>query len=150
MKMSERLQQWGGRAMPRFSFRNATIIVCFLNLITALFLIHGFLSPSTSNRSDSGHALTINDCSAIHAHVLQANQQGYPSMWFNVDAGCGDFSFAATENQGNFPDGYAISSLWSKDLKDQIVLNGVIALLISEGFHSGKVVYRSFKPLRCL
>ncbi|XP_024983504.1 uncharacterized protein LOC112519545 isoform X2 [Cynara cardunculus var. scolymus] len=53
MKMSERLQQWGGRAMPRFSFRNATIIVCFLNLITALFLIHGFLSPSTSNRSDS-------------------------------------------------------------------------------------------------
>ncbi|KAI3683361.1 hypothetical protein L1987_83864 [Smallanthus sonchifolius] len=54
MKMTERLQQWGGRAMSRFSFRNATIIVCFFNLITALFLIHGFLSPSNSNRPDSG------------------------------------------------------------------------------------------------
>ncbi|KAK9058431.1 hypothetical protein SSX86_023273 [Deinandra increscens subsp. villosa] len=53
MKMTERLQQWCGRAMSRFSFRNATIIVCFLNLITALFLIHGFLSPSNSNRTDS-------------------------------------------------------------------------------------------------
>ncbi|KAI3511494.1 hypothetical protein L1887_18648 [Cichorium endivia] len=53
MKMTERLQQWGGRAMSRFSFRNATIVVCFLNLITALFLIHGFLSPSTSNGPDS-------------------------------------------------------------------------------------------------
>ncbi|KAL8262831.1 hypothetical protein R6Q59_024180 [Mikania micrantha] len=53
MKMTERLQQWGGRAMSRFSFRNATIIVCFLNLITALFLIHAFLSPSSSNRHDS-------------------------------------------------------------------------------------------------
>ncbi|KAI3826661.1 hypothetical protein L1987_00712 [Smallanthus sonchifolius] len=53
MKMTERLQQWGGRAMSRFSFRNATIIVCFFNLITALFLIHGFLSPSNSNRPDS-------------------------------------------------------------------------------------------------
>ncbi|CAI9268800.1 unnamed protein product [Lactuca saligna] len=53
MKMTERLQQWGGRAMSRFSFRNATIVVCFLNLITALFLIHCFLSSPTSNGSDS-------------------------------------------------------------------------------------------------
>ncbi|XP_071721381.1 uncharacterized protein [Rutidosis leptorrhynchoides] len=44
MKVSEKLQQWSGRSMSRFSFRNATIIVCFFNLITALFLIHGFLS----------------------------------------------------------------------------------------------------------
>ncbi|KAL4561174.1 hypothetical protein LXL04_033337 [Taraxacum kok-saghyz] len=51
--MKERLQQWGGRTMSRFSYRNATIVVCFLNLITALFLIHGFLSPSTSSGPDS-------------------------------------------------------------------------------------------------
>ncbi|KAF5823095.1 hypothetical protein HanRHA438_Chr01g0035441 [Helianthus annuus] len=52
MKITERLQQWGGRAMSRFSFRNATIILCFFNLITALFLIHAFISPPNSNRSD--------------------------------------------------------------------------------------------------
>ncbi|XP_076896494.1 uncharacterized protein LOC143549478 [Bidens hawaiensis] len=53
MKMTERLQQLGGRAMSRFSFKNATIILCFFNLITALFLIQSFLSPTNSNRSDS-------------------------------------------------------------------------------------------------
>ncbi|KAF5770903.1 hypothetical protein HanRHA438_Chr14g0675801 [Helianthus annuus] len=34
--------------MSRFTFRNATIILCFLNLITALFLIHAFISPPNS------------------------------------------------------------------------------------------------------
>ncbi|KAK1413666.1 hypothetical protein QVD17_35442 [Tagetes erecta] len=54
MKMTEKLQQWGGKTISRFSFRNGTIIVCFFNLITALFLIHAFLSPSNSNRPNSG------------------------------------------------------------------------------------------------
>ncbi|KNA17007.1 hypothetical protein SOVF_084040 [Spinacia oleracea] len=34
----------------RFSFKNATIVVCLLNLVTALFLLQGFFSPSSSSR----------------------------------------------------------------------------------------------------
>ncbi|KAL1339685.1 hypothetical protein AAHE18_U057200 [Arachis hypogaea] len=37
-----------------FSFRNATIVVCFINVITALFLLHGFLTSSyTRNKLSS-------------------------------------------------------------------------------------------------
>ncbi|XP_062166911.1 uncharacterized protein LOC133873192 [Alnus glutinosa] len=32
----------------RFSFRNATIVVCFLNVVTALLLLQGFLSSASS------------------------------------------------------------------------------------------------------
>ncbi|KMS98688.1 hypothetical protein BVRB_3g069370 [Beta vulgaris subsp. vulgaris] len=34
----------------RFSFKNATIFMCLLNLVTALFLLQGFFSPSSSSR----------------------------------------------------------------------------------------------------
>ncbi|KAK9140396.1 hypothetical protein Scep_010077 [Stephania cephalantha] len=34
----------------RFSFKNATILVCFLNLITALFLLQAFLSAIKLSR----------------------------------------------------------------------------------------------------
>ncbi|KAL1353316.1 hypothetical protein HN51_017275 [Arachis hypogaea] len=44
-------QQWW---RLRFSFRNATIVVCFINVITALFLLHGFLTSSyTRNKLSS-------------------------------------------------------------------------------------------------
>ncbi|OIW07667.1 hypothetical protein TanjilG_07709 [Lupinus angustifolius] len=36
-------QQWW---RLRFSFRNATMVVCFLNIITAIFLLHAFLSSA--------------------------------------------------------------------------------------------------------
>ncbi|KAL6970642.1 hypothetical protein U1Q18_030336, partial [Sarracenia purpurea var. burkii] len=42
----EILQQW---CKMRFSFRNATIVVCFFNLVTVLLLLQGFLS-GFSNR----------------------------------------------------------------------------------------------------
>ncbi|KAI4338073.1 hypothetical protein L6164_016426 [Bauhinia variegata] len=35
------VQQWW---RVRFSFRNATILVCFLNIIAAIFLLQGFLA----------------------------------------------------------------------------------------------------------
>ncbi|RYR73886.1 hypothetical protein Ahy_A02g008445 [Arachis hypogaea] len=44
-------QQWW---RLRFSFRNATIVVCFINVVTALFLLHGFLTSSyTRNKLSS-------------------------------------------------------------------------------------------------
>ncbi|XAR62704.1 hypothetical protein NMG60_11017559 [Bertholletia excelsa] len=44
----EILQSWW---KMRFSFRNATIIVCFFNLVTVLFLLQGFLSASSNRKS---------------------------------------------------------------------------------------------------
>lgn len=41
------VQQWW---RMRFSFRNATIFVCFFNVVTAIFLIQGFLA-SAYNRN---------------------------------------------------------------------------------------------------
>lgn len=35
----------------RFSFRNATIVICSFNVIAALFLLHSFFSSSVSSRS---------------------------------------------------------------------------------------------------
>lgn len=43
----EKTQQSG---RMRFSFKNATIVVCIFNLVTALLLLRGFLSPSYSTR----------------------------------------------------------------------------------------------------
>uniref|UniRef100_A0A5B6Z5S5 Uncharacterized protein n=1 Tax=Davidia involucrata TaxID=16924 RepID=A0A5B6Z5S5_DAVIN len=41
------LQQWW---RVRFSFRNATIIVCFFNVVTVLLLLQGFLSASSNRK----------------------------------------------------------------------------------------------------
>ncbi|XP_015887741.1 uncharacterized protein LOC107422748 [Ziziphus jujuba] len=38
---------------PRLSFKNATILVCLMNLITVLLLLQGFLSSSSSSSSRS-------------------------------------------------------------------------------------------------
>ncbi|KAI8566574.1 hypothetical protein RHMOL_Rhmol02G0051200 [Rhododendron molle] len=43
----EILQQW---CKMRFSFRNATLIVCFFNLIIVLLLLQGFLSASSTGK----------------------------------------------------------------------------------------------------
>ncbi|XP_059632289.1 uncharacterized protein LOC132274937 [Cornus florida] len=43
----EILQQWW---KLRFSFRNATIIVCFFNLVTVILLLQGFLSASSNRK----------------------------------------------------------------------------------------------------
>ncbi|KAK9664690.1 hypothetical protein RND81_14G061300 [Saponaria officinalis] len=37
----------------RLTFKNATILVCLFNLITAFFLLHGFFSSSSSSSSSS-------------------------------------------------------------------------------------------------
>lgn len=42
------VQQWW---KLRFSFKNATILVCFLNIITAIFLLHGFFFTSPYTRT---------------------------------------------------------------------------------------------------
>ncbi|KAF3457533.1 hypothetical protein FNV43_RR02191 [Rhamnella rubrinervis] len=36
---------------PRLSFKNATILVCLMNLVTVLLLLQGFLSSASSSRS---------------------------------------------------------------------------------------------------
>ncbi|XP_045807843.1 uncharacterized protein LOC123902216 [Trifolium pratense] len=42
------VQQWW---KLRFSFKSATIVVCFINIITAIFLLHGFfISPYNRNK----------------------------------------------------------------------------------------------------
>ncbi|KAI8009502.1 hypothetical protein ACSBR2_012973 [Camellia fascicularis] len=43
----EILQQWW---KMRFSFKNATFIVCFFNLIALLFFLQGFLSASSNRK----------------------------------------------------------------------------------------------------
>ncbi|XP_009341625.2 uncharacterized protein LOC103933656 [Pyrus x bretschneideri] len=42
---------------PRLSFRSATIMMCLLNLITALLLLQGFLSSATSRSKLSASRL---------------------------------------------------------------------------------------------
>ncbi|CAA3009229.1 uncharacterized protein LOC111391656 [Olea europaea subsp. europaea] len=45
-------QQWGRVIKSWLSYRNATIIVCLFNVITALFLLQGFLNiPSSSHKA---------------------------------------------------------------------------------------------------
>ncbi|XP_028768474.1 uncharacterized protein LOC114747683 isoform X1 [Neltuma alba] len=47
-------QQWW---RMRFSFRNATILVCFFNVVVALFLIQGFIASTyTRNKLSRTHS----------------------------------------------------------------------------------------------
>ncbi|KAL6342869.1 hypothetical protein AAG906_016888 [Vitis piasezkii] len=43
----------------RFSFRSATIIVCFLNLIAALLLLQGFLSSASTRKFSTPRPDTV-------------------------------------------------------------------------------------------
>ncbi|KAG4907139.1 hypothetical protein AAZX31_20G073500 [Glycine max] len=48
------VQQWW---RLRFSFRNATMVVCFLNIITAIFLLHAFLTSAyTRNKFSNANS----------------------------------------------------------------------------------------------
>ncbi|XP_030477099.1 uncharacterized protein LOC115694116 [Syzygium oleosum] len=53
----------------RFSFRNATLFVCFLNVVAALFLLQGFFTSfsasSRSARSNSAMLRYIKECEEI-------------------------------------------------------------------------------------
>ncbi|KAK2967939.1 hypothetical protein RJ640_010549 [Escallonia rubra] len=65
----EKLQQWW---RLRFSFRNATIVVCIFNLVTLLLLLQGFLSASyarklATNHPSSGSSLTL----SLFIHVVR-------------------------------------------------------------------------------
>ncbi|XP_004497817.1 uncharacterized protein [Cicer arietinum] len=61
------IQQW---LKLRFSFKNATILVCFLNIITAIFLLHGFLtSPYTRNKLS-----TANSNSAQLSYIKESEE----------------------------------------------------------------------------
>jgi hypothetical protein len=42
----------------RLSFRNATVVVCFLNVVTALLLLQDFIS-SASSRSKISDSVTV-------------------------------------------------------------------------------------------
>ncbi|KAK3023380.1 hypothetical protein RJ639_044236 [Escallonia herrerae] len=65
----EKLQQWW---RLRFSFRNATIVVCIFNLVILLLLLQGFLSASytrklATNHPSSGSSLTL----SLFIHVVR-------------------------------------------------------------------------------
>ncbi|KAK3417154.1 hypothetical protein EUGRSUZ_H02902 [Eucalyptus grandis] len=53
----------------RFSFRNATLFVCFLNVVAALFLLQGFFTSSSASsrsaRSNSAMLRYIKECEEI-------------------------------------------------------------------------------------
>ncbi|MED6182842.1 hypothetical protein PIB30_032515 [Stylosanthes scabra] len=67
------VQQWW---RLRFSFKNATMVVCFINVITALFLLHGFLTSSytrnkhSSPNSDSAQLSYIKESEEIRLAML--------------------------------------------------------------------------------
>ncbi|RVW90045.1 hypothetical protein CK203_035953 [Vitis vinifera] len=68
----------------RFSFRSATIIVCFLNLIAALLLLQGFLSSASTRkfstpRPDTGMPLS---CS-LYYFFLQSYCYGFFQMRYD-------------------------------------------------------------------
>ncbi|PSR98343.1 Translation initiation factor IF-2 like [Actinidia chinensis var. chinensis] len=62
----EILQQW---CKMRLSFRNATIIVCFFNLITVILLLQGFLSAS-SNRK-----FTTNNPNSVQLRYIKESEE---------------------------------------------------------------------------
>ncbi|CAL0303168.1 unnamed protein product [Lupinus luteus] len=69
-------QQWW---KLRFSFRNATMVVCFLNIITAIFLLQAFLSSaytrsklSTAN-SNAAQLRYIKESEEIRLAMLPLN-----------------------------------------------------------------------------
>ncbi|KAK7279170.1 hypothetical protein RJT34_24216 [Clitoria ternatea] len=52
------VQQWW---KLRFSFRNATMVVCFLNTIMAIFLLHAFLTSAyTRNKFSNSNSAQLN------------------------------------------------------------------------------------------
>ncbi|XP_010264836.1 PREDICTED: uncharacterized protein LOC104602745 [Nelumbo nucifera] len=62
-------QQLSWRSL-RFSFRNATILVCFFNLVTVLLLLQGFLSGLSNKRvgrdeADAVQLRYINECDEL-------------------------------------------------------------------------------------
>ncbi|TKY53661.1 hypothetical protein E2542_SST25202 [Spatholobus suberectus] len=51
------VQQWW---RLRFSFRNATMVVCFLNIITAIVLLHAFLTSAyTRNKFSNANTNSV-------------------------------------------------------------------------------------------
>ncbi|KAH7859146.1 hypothetical protein Vadar_032197 [Vaccinium darrowii] len=62
----EILQQW---CKMRFSFRNATVIVCFFNLITVLLLLQGFLSASSTRK------LAVNQPNSVQLKYLKESEE---------------------------------------------------------------------------
>ncbi|KAK9160513.1 hypothetical protein Syun_006854 [Stephania yunnanensis] len=55
----------------RFSFKNATILVCFLNIITALFLLQAFLSAIKLSRDQPDAAI---QCAAELRYIMEAEE----------------------------------------------------------------------------
>ncbi|KAK2400205.1 hypothetical protein P8452_01501 [Trifolium repens] len=51
------VQQWW---KLRFSFKSATIVVCFINIITVIFLLHGFFtSPYNRNKFSTANSNSV-------------------------------------------------------------------------------------------
>nr|AFK48008.1 unknown [Lotus japonicus] len=61
------VQQWW---RLRFSFRSATMVVCFLNIVTAIFMLHGFLASSYTRNKLS----TANSNSAQLSYIKESEE----------------------------------------------------------------------------
>ncbi|ESR33630.1 hypothetical protein CICLE_v10006126mg [Citrus x clementina] len=57
----------------RLSFKNATILVTILNVMAVLFLLHGFLSSSSS--SSSRDKLSSNQLSSVHLKYIKESEE---------------------------------------------------------------------------
>ncbi|XP_052206528.1 uncharacterized protein LOC127810936 [Diospyros lotus] len=57
METGHHHHQWW--KMTRFSFRTATIVVCFFNLVTALLLVQAFLSAASIRKSPARHSQSV-------------------------------------------------------------------------------------------
>ncbi|XP_027119815.1 uncharacterized protein LOC113765320 [Coffea eugenioides] len=53
MEKAHQVQQWW--KLRWLSFKHATIVVCLFNVLTALFLLQGFLSASSFGKFSSSH-----------------------------------------------------------------------------------------------
>ncbi|KAL2325952.1 hypothetical protein Fmac_025010 [Flemingia macrophylla] len=59
------VQQWW---RPRLSFRNATMVVCFFNMITAIFLLHTFLTSAYARNKSSN----VTPNSAQRSYIIES------------------------------------------------------------------------------
>uniref|UniRef100_A0A7N2R6H9 Uncharacterized protein n=1 Tax=Quercus lobata TaxID=97700 RepID=A0A7N2R6H9_QUELO len=77
----------------KFSFRNATIVVCFLNVLAALLLLQGFLSSSFS-RSKISASQFNSGCHMLNIILPRLAAAGNIccegfislSMWYDTDS----------------------------------------------------------------
>ncbi|KAK4405998.1 hypothetical protein Sango_0606300 [Sesamum angolense] len=98
-------QQWWRAVKSRLSYKNATVVVCLCNVITALLLLQGFFG-SSSSKFASPHKDECGEFAGEYRKIMQHNGKIDESLSFFV------FSFILNiEDEGNrvMPSGFDVS-----------------------------------------